>query len=506
MQLKSIRTKLIISGIYVLLLGILLISMTLGKYQDTRIAYASYGAASFNTVILGENQLVEVTEAKLDDDGEEIVDDDGTVQMVGTGTYQWNDDGVVNEFGVSINTADYMPGMIWNEDSTQSTAEEFSFVVANGRSLEYVSEASVEYYVRLRTLNSLPLEYTLSYTYTNADTGLTEIVRYVTGEPEKIVLDDTGDIWYEYSFYVPDDTIEVATDGATDETTETTVDTSLLEEAIFSIYGGSLGMNEHSLVLEWPSDGDANDVRYMKEIETLQILVTSSSKNLLEEDGYIGDVDEDISYQSSGIIILDPTTGEELTSTTVDADTGESTVVGTRYTYEIDYRSFVTDGTQKSFLLSVDNGVRPDESGVNTGVEHDSNSSSYTVWLKVPYVATGYGYGFYESISDATSTSFVVYEYRVYDTKTGTYKSYTNDPVANLDDTDDLYVIYRLMADGSTVQTIKMTYATSLAGNTTNVYDVNDHKLVITSPPDDDVLAAMAFDNKLELWLENTYS
>lgn len=484
MQLKSIRTKLIISGMYVLLLGTLLVGMTLGKYQETKIAYASFGAATFNTVILGDNTLVETQEPVLDENGVPVLNEDESEQTTPSGEYTWNGTGEVNEFGININTANYMPGMEWNEATNLNTAEEFPFVIANGRNLDYASEASVEYYVRLRTLNSLPLEYTLTNTYMLGDVTKTE--NFITGEPTKITLEDTGDTWYEYIFYVDDGTAITLDDG--------TIDTSGSTEAIFTIYGGALGMNEHSLILEWPSDGDANDVKYMKEIETLQILVTSSSKNMLEDEEYMGNV-EDVTYQSSGIIILDPATGEELNGNIL-------------YTYEIDYRSFVTDETQKSFLLSVDNGVRPDGDGGNTGVVHSANSSNYTVWLKVPYAAKEYGYVLYPTIGDTESFSFDVFEYRVYDVKTGDYTSYTNDPYEDetITDTDDLYVICRLETDEGAVKTIYMDYASGMAGVNSPIYGVNNHKLVMTSPPSDEKIAEIAFANKLELWLENAYN
>ncbi len=341
---KSVK-KTLISLVYVLLLFVIIALVTLALYTEQHDGYIDFGGASFNTVILGETTLYAL------------------------------ENGQADAFGTTLYSGKYYPGM---------TDEVFPFSVANGMTVLNVSEAAVSYTVRLRTLDSLPLNYALTQEVVDdtADDGYTTVT-YTAGEAVEVADDTTGEIWYEYSFYVTTET-----DGKVTEASE---------EAAFNLDGGVLDLNEHSLLLSWDiiwADEDENDFVtvstndsvYMKEIENIQILVTTTSRNMVEE-GYSATDNEALptvgDLTSSGIIIIGPS-DERVT-----------------YTYEIEHRAFsefeplavpVAEGAEATDTLDasyfswvIDNGEGKDDDTQTYG--EDQTETSYSVALKVRYVA-----------------------------------------------------------------------------------------------------------------------
>lgn len=337
---KSLKIALLLVGVYAAFLTVLLTGISSAKYQETRIAYTNFGAASFNTVILGRTQEETMAEK-----------------------YK-----VFNVFADPLelsNVSGYRPGMIYNEDIAENTAREIPFSVANGVTGENASDASVQYEIFLRTTGQMPLKYTLKH-----DGKL-----YAAGEKEKIEPDTViGTAWYEQKFY--EETADGSRRGAT-----------------FDLDGGALRVNDYSLIVEWPvetaDDGQkTNDVKYMKEVDLLELFVTVSSKNMLDEPNYGGSVTIQ-EEPGTGLVILDPSKGET-------------------FIHTVDYRAFDAEEGTTSYSFVIENGAEK-------GIAQNTTHTSYTFEIEVPW--TSKTQSFQYRLQDAEGEELILSEagYRLYD-------------------------------------------------------------------------------------------
>jgi hypothetical protein len=453
MKTKNLRRSLIISGFYVLLISVLIIGITMARYEDAKVAYTSFGAANFNALLLGENTVAAMTDST---------------------------NPVVNEFGVNLNETGLHPGMTWNANAEENTSVQFPFSVTNGTKTGDCSQVSVEYSLRLRTLESLPLKYTLSYWV--ADTSETNgghYTYYTAGDPTTVTNDDAdAGTWYEYRFYQK---------GTENESSE--------NEAVFELTGGSLQLNAHQLVVEWPvvSGGengkDTNSSDYMKEIEMAEIQAVVSSKNMLSDDYLKTAIPDQGTVYSTGLIILNPADGTSGTS-------------NYQYSYDIDFRSFSPDANaSRSFTFNVENGV-------GKGRTQTSMYSIYNMQLKIPVneYTKAYQYTLYQGSTDEGTLLGTPTEYRLYNELDGTYTVCpTADYPSGKQEPDyKMYAIYSITAN-------------SLLQNKTNngdgqddYFDSDTYTLSISKTDASSISSSeieeMCFDNKLQILVDARFT
>ncbi len=352
---KKACKKLLPFALYAVLFSIMIALVVYALYRQNLTGYVDFTPAQFNTVILGDTTV------------EDLLGDDTT-------------EGYALAFGTTLTSSTYYPGM---------EGEVFPFTVANGTTAENVSQAAITYTVRLRILDSLPLAYSLECYLPLVDEATGEnvynddgVLQYdeeattcVAVISDTTVVDENGTTWYEYSFYDADD---VDDDG---------VPNSDATEITFFIDGGDLALNKHQLLLEWPivwADGDTeievstNDQSYMKEVESIQIVVTSSSTDKTGEEFYQTDTDTTITsvgnLTSDGIILVTPSE----TGSTTDA-----------YAYEIEHRAFAytaaaegeTPTGDATFDFVVDNGQ-----DITVYAKDKNAITDYGLSLKVRYM------------------------------------------------------------------------------------------------------------------------
>jgi len=228
-KLKSLKRTMITCGAYLLLLAVLITGVTTAKYTDSVSVLASYGASSFNTVILG---------GRTDEDGNRIVE-------------------ALSESIDAQSSTNFLPGMTYDSNPSDNTAMLYPFSISNGVTEENKSEIGVIFTVKLRTIANLPLVFSLKHGET----------MMFTGEAVAIEAEEEGDAtWYEYSFY---ETAETMENG---------------EEQSFILDNDALNYEDFTLVVEWPvtsdENGNTNSAQYMKEVEVFELLVESSSINM----------------------------------------------------------------------------------------------------------------------------------------------------------------------------------------------------------------------------------
>ncbi|NCB52318.1 MAG: hypothetical protein EOM54_10605 [Clostridia bacterium] len=460
---NSFKRALVISGCYVFLLAVLLVGLTFARYQDAKVAYTSFGASSFNALILGENTIEGMTDAE---------------------------NPVVNKFGVNLQTVNYRPGMLWSENPNLCTAGALPFSVTNGTTGADSSQVSVEYSVRLRTSGNLPLKYTLAlWVPDELESGGGHYGYYVADQPQMVTdeNDHTG-TWYEHRFYPQ------GTDFSGSST-------ELPPEALFELEGGSLQLQSYQLILEWPVvpggeiGTDTNSPAYMKEVELIEILVTVSSKNMLDEEGYLDtEIPETNLAYSTGLIILDPDKG-------IIIDGGGAC---TGYSYIIDYRSFSQDGeAARSFTFRVENGV-------GKATEQSSAYIIYDMLLKIPVNddTAAYTYTLYMDDSDEGITLEAPMEYRMYNELDRTYEvcQTAGLPEGKTEPQYQMYAIYSIASDKMLVNQINNP---SGEGQISYIDD-DTFKLSIAKPDNAQIsnseLGDICFKNKLEVLIEAEFT
>ena len=380
MKEKILNNKVsyILYAIIMLIIVALMFGVSSAKYTDVIKAYTGYGIADFNAIILGDSSS-----------------------------------GTIKAFDGDIIANNCDPGMAYTDDEN-NTAKLIPFSIANGITEENASETGLSYTLKLRTTRNIPLDFSLLKIVSDD-----EKVLYATDGP--VLIEDsneagsssiTKNIWYEWTFY--------EADGEEGEK----------EEAVFTLTGGELTIDNFQLVVEWPiteggaiqaSDGSDgmvgipdNSVDYMKEIDLIELFVTVSSNNSLDEEheGYSYGLDD---IYGKGIILLDPSTG------IVGENAGEEDDAYTnRYSYLVDFRAFhaidlnkyqfspeTPDIKNNAYEFEVNNGV-------GLGIDPDSTKTEYYFELKVPYTT---------ALSDDETT--LAEEDAVYATKDFTYKLYS---------------------------------------------------------------------------------
>ncbi len=338
MKKKKHGFAIIMGAAYVLLSLGILVSLSGAKYADERKLYTDFQAADFN-VAMGQQQ------------------------------------------SVTFDLTHLQPGM------EGEFAEEYPFYVSNGDVEGNVAESGLKYTVKLRTAKSMPLTYYLTYTVeqeVETEDGETETQEvtytYKAGNPERIAQDegDTAEPRYEYSFYL--------TEPPQEDAAVVQLANGEDEEVEFVLLPENTGIpveNLHTLKIEWPrSEIPTDSLKYMKEVEILELVVTAVSLNRLEDDTYIPTsipTEALIDTYTPGVLILkDP--GNEVNTA--------------KYSYEIDLRAFFTEDKpetpvdpvdtetpvqlpEKIFRFYADNGVGYNQNQSRTHIAYDLS-------LKIP--------------------------------------------------------------------------------------------------------------------------
>ncbi len=388
-SLEQLKTKLLLSLAYLVLMVILLIGISTAKFTDRRMAYTRYGAGSFNAVILGDTS-----------------------------------GGEMQAFDQTISARDCVPGMTFASDDT-NTAKTIPFSVANGVALadgtDNASDATLDYTIRLRTTRNLPLNFKLEHAVTTGE-GTTHTYYDAVGPTALSETVADGELgWYEWQFVVTDES----------------GDMPVVTEATFSLDGGVLCQNSHTLYVEWPITSESvngaalttgNTAEYMKEIDLLEVLVTASSRNSLDGES------STITYSAGdlygkGVVILDRD-GSRIDSSDTDYPY--------HYNYEIDLRAFRSEGTAKAYYFELSNGAA-------FGIAQNETYTDYVLELKTPYTVSVTDENGNETAAATKDYAYTLYrrgdgdtydicaasgtEYRLYNVK------YNSDPVSNTFDT-----------------------------------------------------------------------
>ena len=408
---KTLKIALLLAGIYIAFMAVLLTEISNAKYAETRVAYTNFGAASFNTVIVNDTE-------------------GGYAAFT-----------VFDEPVQAAQVSGYRPGMKYDADQAKNTAQEIPFTVANGMDRASASDAAVEYVICLRTTGHLPLKYTLRCKQSGS--SFLDYAAQFEG-----TLDDNGTTWYEYRFY--------QTVGEEKQ------------EVTFELDGGDLHGNDYTLVVEWPvpAGEDTNDVKYIKEVDLLELFVTVSSKNMLEVEGYGKNPNIQI-QPGTGILILD----------TQRAD---------RFVHTLDYRAFTTKNSTTTYNFIIENGV-------GKQVQHKKVNTDYTIEIEVPYTNDTKSFG-YSLKGETGDVPWVESGYRVYDVlyygKGSTpYKTYESEPpaadVTAYSAPDSPYKLYK-------VYKVPAFYLENLK------HDEHQYQLVLTGP-DSAKIESVAFANKIDI-------
>ncbi len=383
-KLTDSKYMILLCCAFMLIIVAIMVGISGAKYADSFTGYSSFGAASFNSVILGDCSET------------------------------------LKAFDGIICTDDCMPGMTYSEQDEKNTAKKIPFSVANGTDDETASGVSVEYTIKLRATRNIPLKFSLGYiTSEESETegGEPVVSKQVYSADEPVLVNEnrsnSNNVWYEWTFL--DETVEG--ESAT--------------EAFFSLDGGAMNLNRHEIIVEWPINNTIydegipdNSTKYMKELDLLEVLVTVSSKNSLKEEK------EEITYAANdlygkGIIIIDPSI----------APNGSDEEYPYHYTYPISLKAFYDvegSDTQKAYDFSVNNGA-------GIGINQTALYTDYMLELKVPYTALDPAknalptneFEYFLSVFNKTTEEYselmpIRYEYRLYNVEYGEdYGTYT---------------------------------------------------------------------------------
>ncbi len=457
---RAVKIMLIVCAINFLVGTALLLPATIAKYTDKIIGYTGFKAERFNAAILPGDP------ASPGESG----DGDDTAQVG-----ENNADGTV---AVDVSGWLVHPGMVWSENTEEDTSARTSFYVANGTAEENATSTDLQYTIRLRTAQSLPLTYKL----------LAGDQYYETQPGPQRIAGTSGEPRYEYIF------VPVSNGTTQADNTEDTAQTTA-EEATFMLQHGEedglLIKNLHELIVEWPADPTISGKEYMKEVEIVEILVTVTSLNKFEDPNYGTTISEDQEwdYYASGVLLLRPPTSGTVNS----------------YAYEIDLRSFHKESPDSTS----DGGIFKVEltNAVGMGVLQSSSTIDYQTRLKVPIELL-------EAPEDAPTYSFTVARemgatstdltsafegYRIYNETDGTYEEYTElDAAKNALAAKDKPQYYRIYAIYRVGESATLTNKKAGSEDLQN----DSHTYIITCNQLTQVLDEIAFLNKLELLVE----
>ncbi len=434
---------------------VLLLFITLAKYSDEIEGYVDFDAGRFNATI--SSTPVVVTE-----------------------------DGVEKTIEVVYYAQNFKPGMYSREldpSLEEDTAATTKFRISNGNSAADAATMELEYTVRIRTSNSLPLKYTLKSIDVNSVGSETITYNEPLGAP-KLIQEDNSEARYEYYFNEP-----IA--GEINQSTK-------LEEVTFKLKKGTdaepVVYRDHELIAEWSTEGDLASSEYMKEVEIVEISVSVLSINQSADDDYTLPDNPSTGDYAEGIMVILPEAGK------TEKD----------YNYEIDLRSFQkisAEGApiQSEFGVTLHNGF-----GLGLG-DNPPLTADYDLQLKVPaeiIEATGdakWSFGLYSVGIEETATNLMsgaTVKYRVYNEKEGTYVEY--DSRASVPAFEEplykLYYVYTIeLSDDYILNYQKL--------NTANTYDpIKDmHRFKITATNFAEVDDSVAFLNKLELTVKASF-
>ncbi len=458
----------------------LLLALTLAKYMQEITGYTKFGIEKFQAALLPPESQV-VTE------GEPLV--------------------------TTIPAYNLHPGMTESDGS----AWHIPFRVANGKDESNATVMPLQYTIKIRTANSLPLTYMLAIKNGN-------VTEYYEALPPVPIPETGADTKYEYTF----SPIPVGSDkeASKDET-----------EARFIIPAGEdiLRFNTHELIAEWRTDltvGEGedqtpvtglSDVMYMKEVEVVEIIVTVVSLNRFDDESY-GQTETETDDEGNPVVRPEPPEYSDGIVVMTPPQEGSNAT----FVYDIDLRSFHEEGvstvppsgnagngsgevagdaenTTKDYIfnLLLENGVG------KTGILHTHQKIAYSIDLKIPAELVKRSTDPYvftvsrvdgATVTDLTPSRVV---YRIYDELTGDVVEgeIGSDETVELEDGQKLYAVYTYTLAADDVLTNTMPNAT---GALTPIY--GSHQYRITTQILTDKTNPDAFNNKLEWIVHATYT
>ncbi len=316
----------------------LLVSMIMGRYQQSFVGYGEILAAEYNVALLdGEYGYASLLSAS------------------GGGGYVT---------GFSPNR------IILNPMDPADEEKHRYFTVANGTTAANHANIKMQYNVRMSTTSNLPLTFSLSYYGTQEgeddtyDQDPSVYIAYGTPAAEgDRVFEELGPGSISYRFFAAG---QFNPDGTLKENAQ---------EAEFYLSGSSLSIAKHAISTEWPktvtvadNGGTAvyhqNKQEYRKEIDVLEVLIESSSVNMRLAAGY-GDNPPVPDYYGVGRIVVPlGTVGDTAT-----------------YFYNMSWQGFQeqSPGTN-TYRFAVQNSGR-------IGLETDPITTNYTIQVILPFDA-----------------------------------------------------------------------------------------------------------------------
>lgn len=262
----------------------LLVSLIMGRYQQSFAGYGEMLAAEYNVVLL---------------DG-----DYGYASLLSAS----GGGGYVTGFSPSR--------IILNPMDPDDEEKRRYFTVANGTTTANHANIRMQYNVRMNTTANMPLEFSLSFYGTQEgeedtyDQDPEVFIAYGTLAVEgDRIFEELGAGSISYRFY---DEEQFNGDGTLKENAR---------EALFYLSGSSLSIAKHAISAEWPKtvtveeNGGTfvypqNKEEYRKEIDVFEVLIESSSVNMLLVEGYGGPLPEPDYYGVGKVVVSLGTIGD----------------------------------------------------------------------------------------------------------------------------------------------------------------------------------------------------
>lgn len=330
---QSLKKPLVIGSIFLvccmILSTVLMISGSLAKYRARIEGYTDFEVAEFNGALFYQ-----------------------PIGQPSSETFGTDDDPKLR---------DCLPGM---------EPRLYEFTIANGTGSSKYATMNISYTIRLRTMENIPFEYSILLPGTDGgDTRefvcSAEPVRIIEERDAQSLEEDAT--WYEYTLHelkAPE-----TTSGDTEDPPEPvegptpdpeTPDDLVPEEDehVFSLSGKAFTRDDFKLKVTWPlttlDDGTlSNDIKYMKEVELIELVVTMWSENYVKPEGE----DPEINPESAkGLVILDDKHVDGITTgLLVGAEPGKD---ARAYTVDhlVDMRAFRESGEVYTYDFVVNNG------------------------------------------------------------------------------------------------------------------------------------------------------
>ena len=266
-QKKQKKKKIIVTTSVVAILLLLFLSLTMTKYKSDMTGYTEMEPALFNTTLLGELRGVTF---QAGDGNDKIV---GSIPLTQAMLFADNSQNLREDWmqlkpGKMVGTQDYIS---------------IPFTITNGITLDKdVAEVDIGYKLRVITTKNLPLTYKLLKRTIKSGASVTTECPLVSGEVQ----------------YVPEigycQQLTITKDG-TNKTEE--------KQHILNQQAGAIAVDRYELQVSWPIRDDqgkyittngvrSNDVRYMKEIDIIEVRVEVESLRETEPTPGTGTVTE----------------------------------------------------------------------------------------------------------------------------------------------------------------------------------------------------------------------